>query len=38
MLTDLLCVNEFQITRPIINELRLALKKQEGRSYKILAC
>jgi PHP family Zn ribbon phosphoesterase len=38
MLTDFLGVNEFQITRPIIKELRWALQKKEGRSYKILAC
>jgi hypothetical protein len=37
MLSDFLVVNEFQITQPTINELRLALKKQEGRSYKIIS-
>jgi hypothetical protein len=37
ILSDFLGVNDFQFTRPIINELRWALKKQENRSYKLLA-
>ena len=37
MLSEFLGANEFQITHPVISELRQALKNMEGRSYRILS-
>ena len=37
MLSEFLGANEFQITQPVISELRQALRNMAGRSYRILS-